>query len=69
MRKACSSLGWVFGTVLPGVLVAAILILLGLAPVLGAVAGVVVTVDLYYYLSSSDGDHAGCQRGLGRLSK
>jgi len=55
--------------VLPGVLVAAILILLGLAPVLGAVAGVVVTVDLYYYLSSSDGDHAGCQRGLGRLSK
>lgn len=64
MRDVSWSLRSVTGAVLGGVLVAAALILVGLDPVLSALAGAVVAVDLQYYRGLSGEDGAGGWRDV-----
>ena len=64
MRNVLWSLRPVTGAVLGGVLVAAALILVGLGPVLSAIAGTVVAVDLRYYRGLSGEDGAGIWRDV-----
>lgn len=49
MSRVLSTLGGVVGMVLASVLVASTMVLLGLSPVLGLLAGAVVAVDLRFY--------------------
>jgi hypothetical protein len=56
MTRSVSALSAAVGPILVGTLVAAGLALVGLRPLLGVVAGLVVAVDLRYYRALASGD-------------
>ncbi len=60
MAPGTSALAGVLGPLLASLLVAVTVVLLGLSPVLGLVAGAVVAVDVLYYRR-----HAGSDRAAG----
>lgn len=59
MRSIFTSLGAMVGTVVAGVLVGTILVVLGLEPVLGVLAGLVVGLDILFYRRDDSVDTAG----------